>query len=205
MSKVYKFSGGNAAHEPFVMEDFTGGRRAHKEAGKVGGDVVAIEREAYEKGFASGEKAGFELGRQKAEVLFQGLGGVLEDLSGFREKLLKRCEGEVTELVLAIARKVIQRELELKEETVIDTVRAALAAVVASGRVVVKVNSKDMEVLSGHREELVRYSDGVKEMVLESDDTVSRGGCVIETNYGEVDATIDGIYSEIEERLRDDG
>lgn len=192
--------------EPFIMENFSSpDRGAGEKKEKVGGDSTAIEREAYEKGFSAGEKAGFELGRQKAEVLFQGLSGVIEELSMFRDSLYRRCEKEITELVLVIAKKVVQREMEVKEDSVINCVRAALGAVSLSGRIVIKINPKDMEVLGSHKPELTKYCEGVKEVVLESDDGITRGGCVIETNYGEVDATIEGVFAEIEEILRDAG
>lgn len=191
---------------PFVMEDFGGnGPAPEKEAETVGDDVVEIERQAYEKGFASGEKAGYEMGLEKARVAFQGIDGVLKELNSFGEKLARNCERDVTELALAVARKVVQREIETREETVVDCVRAALDLVVASGRIVVKVNPRDLEVLHDHTSELARGMDGLKGLSVEGDESVSRGGCVLETNYGEVDATIDGIMAEIEEKLRDAG
>lgn len=210
MSKIYKMpSNAGLKAEPFVMErlsSFSGEEaKASYNAGKVGGDVVALEREAYERGFAAGEKAGFEFGRQKAEVLFQGLGGILEEMTTFKERLYKPCEQEIVELSLAISKKVIQREAEVRKEVVLDCVRAGLKALVAAGEVLLRVNPKDLEVIHQYKSEFARYSDGVKGVSIEADENVSRGGCVIETTYGEVDVTFEGILSEIEERLRDGG
>lgn len=212
MSKVLysKRDWSDEGAEPFVMERFGGGGQAcgaaedGKNTGKVGDDIVAIEREAYEKGFTAGEKAGFEMGRKKAEVLFQGLSGVLAELNTFRESLYKGCEAEMVELVMAIARKVIPKAIEQRRETVVDCVKAALDVVVASGEILVKANPKDLEVIHQYTEELTRYTDGVKEVKVEADESIMKGGCVIETNYGEVDATINGVMAELEERLRDE-
>lgn len=169
----------------------------------IGGEIGEAERQAYEKGFASGEKAGFALGREKAEVTFSGLTSMLGDLSIFKETLHKLCEKEIVGLCLAIARKVLQREVEARHDVVLDCVRTALKAVVAAGEILIRVNPKDLEVLHAHRAELVKYGDGIKGVKIEGDDNVERGGCVIETNYGEVDATISGIISDIEEKLKD--
>lgn len=205
-SNVYKNTGLNSPEaEPYVLEDFGSspgtGQSAAAEK-KVGNDALVIERQAYERGFKSGEKAGFELGRKKAEVLFQGLDGVLGEISTFRDSLYKSCEKEIVELVLAIARKVIQREIEDRRDSVVDCVKASLKRVVASSSVVIKINTKDIEVINQYKEELTRFSDGIRELSIEGDDRISRGGCVIETNYGEVDATITGLLVEIEERLK---
>ncbi|MBI5810778.1 MAG: hypothetical protein HZB21_06295 [Deltaproteobacteria bacterium] len=208
MSKIYKFHAGGVHAEPFVMKNLEGAAEEEARAlygGKVVGDAGAVERQAYEKGFNAGEKAGFEFGRQKAEVLFQGLGDVLEELFRFKVELYGPCEQEMVDLTLAIAKKVIQREVEIRKEVVLDCVRAGLKALVAAGTVLIRVNPKDLEVIHQYKSEFARYSDGVKGVSIEADDNVSRGGCVIETNYGEVDVTIDGILNEIEERLNDAG
>jgi len=169
---------------------------------EVGGGVEAVEREAYERGFKAGEKAGFELGRQRAEVVFGGISEILDDIAAFRESLYRKCEKEMVEICLAIAAKVVRSEVEVKEDVVLDCIREALKAVVAGGEITIRVNPKDLETLRRHKDELAGYGEGVKGVQIEADPSVARGGSVIETNYGEIDATIDSIMHEIEERLR---
>ena len=210
MSKVLKKgSDPTPRAEPLVMEVFPDEGEAGPEGVvKVGGDEVALEREAYEKGFASGRKAGFELGRREAEVLFGRLGGIVEDLSAFRAELYGRCEREITALVLAIAGKVIKREIEDDGETVLRAVRAAVGAAAESGGMVIKVNPRDLDVVREYAGEIVTGRGGggkapPPEVSIRADESISRGGCVVETARGEVDATIEGLLAEIEERLKD--
>lgn len=198
-NNILKEKKGPAA-EPFVMETFAASGAGRR---KVGDQAVDIERKAYEEGFATGEKAGFDLGRKKAEVIFSGLEGLLAEISTFKETLFTKCEREMVELALAIARKVIQREVSVSGDVVLECVRAALRTAVAGGKVTVRVNPKDVEIITEHREELVKYTEGLKSLVIEGDGAVARGGALIDSNFGEVDATIDGVISEIEERLRD--
>ena len=47
-----------------------------------------IQRQAYEEGFASGEKAGFTEGKQKADVLIGSLHKLLEEIARFKEELV---------------------------------------------------------------------------------------------------------------------
>lgn len=203
LSKIFKDEG-SANAEPFILEShgiIIEGLPEENEA-KVGTSIEAIERDAYERGFKAGERAGFDFGKQKAEALFSGLSKVLEELSNFKDSLHKPCEKEVLELCLAISKKVVQRELELKEDSVLASVRAGLKAIAGAGEISIKVNSKDLEVLHSNKGDLVKFGNGVKGVILESDDAVSKGGCVITTNYGEVDATIETLMAEIDERLR---
>ena len=67
----------------------------------------------------------------------------------------------------------------------------------------VKVNPLDLEVMHQFRKDIEKYSGSVKGVSVDADETISRGGCIIETNYGEVDATIEGVFAEIEEKLKD--
>ncbi len=206
LSRIYRDTGSSA--EPYILEDLGLSPSPFETAegtldGKnVGGNIEAIEREAYERGFAAGERAGFEFGKQKAEVLFNGIAGLLEALSTLKETLHKPCEDEMVELCVAISRKVLQRELELKREGIVECVRTALKSVVAGGEITIKVNPKDQDILLSHKGELARYGDGVKGVKIESDESVSRGGCLVDTNFGEIDASIDSVMTEIEEKLK---
>lgn len=205
-SSIFKNTAILADVEPFEL----GGIEAIEEivpepdhSESIGSRIEALEREAYEKGFNAGEKAGYEFGRKKAEVLFSGIEGVLNELSTFKQTLFSKCEREMVELSLSIARKVIQRETVIKEDGVLECLRAALRAVVAGGQIAVRVNPKDLEVVNANRAELARFSGCAKGMSVESDETISRGGCAISTNFGEIDATIETALQEVEEKLND--
>jgi flagellar assembly protein FliH len=169
----------------------------------IGSRIEALEREAYEKGFHAGEKAGYEFGRKKAEVIFSGIEGVLNELTDFKGTLFSKCEKEMVELCMAVAKKVIQRETVIKEDGVLECLRAALKAVVAGGQIAIRVNAKDLDVVNANRTELSRFCGGVKGMSVEADEAIARGGCAISTNYGEIDATIETALQEVEEKLKD--
>lgn len=205
-SSIFKNTAIFADAEPFEL----GGIEALEEivpesehSESIGSRIEALEREAYEKGFNAGEKAGYEFGRKKAEVLFSGIEGILNELSTFKQSLFSRCEREMVELSLSIAKKVIQRETAIKEDGVLDCLRAALRAVVAGGQIAVRVNPKDLDIVNANRAELARFSGAAKGMSVESDETISRGGCAISTNFGEIDATIETVLQEVEEKLND--
>lgn len=169
----------------------------------IGTRIEAMEREAYERGFKAGEKAGFEFGKQKAEYHFNGIEGLLNELEAFKSTLFAKCEKEMAELCLALAKKVIHREAEIKEDGVLDCLRAAMKAVVAGGEIVIKVNQKDLEIVNNSRAELSRFCGGVKGMSVEADQGIARGGAIITTNFGEIDATIETAVCEIEDKFRD--
>ena len=207
LSRIYKQAVG-FEHTPLFIEtlgpdDIFPVTDEERKLGKIGSDRAAIEREAYENGFKAGEKAGFELGRQKADVLFSGLGGIIDELESFKQKIYGPCIDEMKELVLAIARKVIHRELEVKEDSVLSCVELALQSVVGGGNISIRVNPRDLDLMRRHRPEIIRSGEGIKSVSIESDESIAKGGCAIETRHGEIDATIESVIAEIEARLRD--
>ena len=80
--------------------------------------------------------------------------------------------------------------------------RFALRGIAASSEITIRLNPKDVDIISTHKPELLRSVDGIKGINLEQDERISRGGCVVDSNYGEVDATIDSLMKDIEDRLR---
>ncbi|VAW34539.1 hypothetical protein MNBD_DELTA02-777 [hydrothermal vent metagenome] len=164
----------------------------------------AVERESYERGFAAGEKAGFELGRQKAEGLFNKIGEMIEELSSLKETAFKDLEGEIIELTLALADKIASREIDADDEAVISNIKRAMQVASTTGDIIVKVNPRDRDVLFKYKEDLARYGVGVEGVRIETDDSVARGGCFLETSYGVVDATVHGIIGELKEKLDDE-
>lgn len=164
----------------------------------------AVEREAYERGFAVGEKAGFELGRQKAEGLFQKISGLIEELGACKETAFKDMEGEIIELTLALAEKIVSREINRDDKAVLTTIKRAMKVAATTGEITLMVNPADRDVLFEHKEDLARYGVGEGGVRIKTDESIARGGCFIETNYGVVDATVQGIIDELREKLDDE-
>lgn len=164
----------------------------------------AVEREAYERGFAAGEKGGFDLGRQKAEGLFQKIGQLIEGLGACKETAFKDMEGEIIELTLALAEKIASREIARDDEAVLKTIKRAMKVAATTGEITLKVNPADKDVLFEFKEDLAKYGVGVDGVRIEDDESIARGGCFIETNYGIVDATVAGIIDELREKLKDE-
>ncbi|MFQ5479834.1 MAG: FliH/SctL family protein [Thermodesulfobacteriota bacterium] len=153
--------------------------------------------ETYRMAFADGEKAGFEAGMREAAGLCRGLEAIMGEIGEFKKELFGECEHEVVELAMSVARKVIQRELSLREDSIVYVVKEALKAAVTNGKILIRLNPADMEMINGHGKDFQRFTKGFSAVAIEGDEGVSRGGCIIETDSGEVDATIEGLLDEV--------
>ncbi len=165
-------------------------------------DAAGSYEEGYRKGFADGRKAGLDEGLSEARVLCGGLQAIMEEIGAFKRSLFNECEKEAVSLCISIAKKVVQRELDMREDSVVFIVKEALKAAVTNGKIKVRLNPADMEIIMGLESELEKFTKGFAGVEFVGDDEVGRGGCLVETGTGEVDATIDGLFEEVEGLLK---
>lgn len=208
-TKIIRDGEGDEHAEPLKVEAFKEGQgvAAHAEDRSTGGSVVGapgmVEREAYELGFKAGERAGFAIGAQKATVTAQALARLLAEIGRFRNEIYGSAEKELATLAIAIARKVIGREVEISDDVVRGFARDAIDALTGEREIIIRMNPKDMETIKQYRAEILE-NGAAKSVRLRSDESISRGGCIVETNFQEAEATIEGCLRAIEERLKDE-
>ncbi len=178
------FKKGVVQAEPYGLKEF---------APAIGGEVTN-ERDAYEKGFKAGEEAGYAFGEQKAKLFFERMNGILEELSNFSEKMRDKLEPEVVELVFEVARKVVHAEVQTNKDVVVNIAREALKSVGNWKEIIICVNPVDYDYITKNGKDLAGMSRTVS---FESDESIQPGGCIIQEEYGEIDARIDEQLNEI--------
>jgi flagellar assembly protein FliH len=161
--------------------------------------ALEIEKDAYEKGFAQGEKDGAELGRKRWETIFDSFRQLEVELGRIQENLPRHYEREMVVLVFAIAKKILRLDLPLREETLLKTLQAAFEYVVDPRNVIIHLHPKDHQHLITHPEGLPWGPKGAESHNIRfiSDPTVTRGGCFLETSFGEIDATLESQLEQL--------
>ncbi len=142
-----------------------------------------------------------ELQEQELARLLTALSLTLDELSRLREKVLHENTRDMLRLVLALAEQVIQCEVRSNPEIIVATLQRALQSAISSDEYHVKVNPQDLAVVTEKKPLFLASVSGLKNITLEGDDCVSRGGCLIESDLGRVDATIEGQLQELRQKL----
>ncbi len=152
-----------------------------------------IETEAYIRGFNKGEKAGFEAAGDKIASVQAMLTGAMEELGRLQQRVRHDIEKEVVELALAVAERIVRQELGANRGAIADVVREALKKVEHQQEVVVRVNPADKQFLDPSRLPATDPAGQASPIRfrIEGDDAISRGGCFIETESGDIDARIE--------------
>lgn len=164
-----------------------------------------IAREAYNKGFEQGERAGFELGNKKAEAVAEALLATLEEIRQCRVEVLRQGETEAVRLAMVLAEKIVCREISLHEDVVIDVAREALSLCAESDRIRIEVNPEDDAFLKGCGDRFQKEVQGMKGIETVANPAVQRGGCIVDTALGRIDARVEKkieiLFGKLKEKI----
>ena len=127
--------------------------------------------------------------------------GAVKDMMAQREDLILAAEEEVVRLAVAVARRIVGDAVRVEEELVLDTVRRALRHVVEKESVVLRVNPEDLRIVREHESDWLAVLEGTRSLDIVEDGRVRRGGCLVETEAGNVEAQIEKQLATIERAL----
>lgn len=164
--------------------------------------VAEIEHEAYQKGYDAGREVGFKKGQSEVRRLIDRLGTIVGQAIDVREDIIAASEKQMVDMMLMIARKVIKDEVVERKEVVLNNIREALRRIKDRDRVNIRVNFSDLELTTAHKDELIKMMESLRKVNIYEDSRVDRGGCIIETDVGSIDARISTQLKEIEEAIR---
>jgi flagellar assembly protein FliH len=165
--------------------------------------VEAAERDAAKKGREDGREEGYKEGVAEAERLVGRLHVILDRAMDKRAEILAETETQVIELVLLVAKKVVKVISENQKSVVVQNIQQALRKLKTKSDVIVRVNLADLQLATEHVKDFVQMTENAKKLQIVEDSTVDRGGCVIETDFGEIDARIASQLNELEEKILD--
>jgi flagellar assembly protein FliH len=157
--------------------------------------------EALQKSREDGHEAGFAEGKAEVNRLIERMQLMLERAQDKRSEIIAEAEQEIIDLVLLIARKVVKVISENQRDIIISNVAEALRKVKGRGDVIIKVNMSDLKLSTEYKQEFIRLIESAKSVQIVEDSSVDCGGCIIETDFGEIDARIASQLAELESKI----
>ncbi len=143
----------------------------------------------------------------QAEGRERGLGAVTELLVGARAAAARGragAEPELRTLAVRIAEKLLGRELTLRPDAITDVVLQALCLAGDPREVLIRVHPDDLAALERGRPRLIERCRSARAVSWKGDEAVPRGGCVLDTELGFVDARLSTQLDAIERALKGD-
>lgn len=172
--------------------------RAERERLLAGARAEGLEagrREGHAEGLAQGLRDGHERaiaeGQQRLAALDSAWQAALAEFKAQQDRLQAESREDLITLALAIASRVVQREIVSRPEVVADQAQAVIRLAGRAARLTLHVNPEDVEIVSRALPGMAGLIGGTAGVELRPDPAVSRGSCVAHTpRSGVVDATI---------------
>jgi flagellar biosynthesis/type III secretory pathway protein FliH len=156
--------------------------------------------------------AGREAERLRAQAVTEGrergMAAVSELLVAARAsaaRAQRNVQGDLRTLAVRIAERILEREISLNPDAVSDIVAAALRQAGAPRDIVLRVHPDDLKALERGRPRLIERCSRTQAVLFRADATIARGGCIVETELGTVDARLPTQLEAIERALRGQG
>lgn len=175
--------------------------QAEEQIDKAQKQVQEIKDNAHKEGFEAGREEGFTSGKEEVDRLIEQLHHIIDKTLEKRQEIIEESETQLINLVLIIAKKVVKVISENQKNVVVNNVIQALRKLKSRGEVLLKVNLDDVDITTEHVKDFMRMVENVQSVTVVEDSTVDKGGCVVETDFGEIDARISSQLHEIEERI----
>lgn len=166
----------------------------HKEGHAEG--YAAGHKEGEAAGREQGHAAGYEDGKARTEAEAQRFGELANNLDQALAKIDDEVAEELLGLAVALARQMVQYTLATHPEAVAETVRAALMQL-PQGHAHIRLHPGDLQLVQEHLGEQLTH--GGHRLV--EDDTVTAGGCRIESPGAQIDATMETRWRRVLEQL----
>ena len=165
-------------------------------------NIKKEENEIYEKAQKEGSAKGYKEGKDEIQRLVQTLSNIITEASDLHKKIIVASEKQMVEQILLIARKVIKDETNTRKTIVVNNVKSALKNMSQCEKVKIRVNVQDLEVSSEHKKEFIHLLQENAVVTILEDSRIEKGGCVVESNIGSIDAKISTQLALIEQAIQ---
>ena len=169
------------------------------------GRLKELQEEAYKQAYQLGLEEGREKAYQESSEEYAMRLGTLEKLilsiENLKPELIAFNEAHIMRLTYVMAKKIAMGEISEHKELILSVVNKAIDAAQSDENITVRVSVDDLQFIDGMREKLGKEFDSLKRAKFESSDSITSGGCIVETNYGDVDATVEQRVDKLWESL----
>lgn len=190
------------SEKPYFQEDVFYPRLHDKEkeineAKKKALEIIQGAESQVGELLAKFQQEGTQKGLTEVAPLRGLLTNLLEEFKEFKVKAAKDLHPIVVDLAFQISKKVIKDEIQTNPEIVTKNAKAALETLIDKEHIILQVNPADKKLMEKHEKEIMKLFRDIKSLKIEGKESISRGGCYIRSDRGDVDATIETQFSEV--------
>ncbi len=144
-------------------------------------------QEGFQKGYQEGQEAGFKEYQdllEEAKTMKQGL---LDE----RRRTALSLEKDIVGLITETVRRVIQHEINENNELLLNLIQEGINKCTYTESLIIRVSDADYQVVSLYKNRVYMMTEGIEDIEIKSDASLSNGSIIIETASGKIDAGIE--------------
>ncbi|MFC1513497.1 FliH/SctL family protein [candidate division KSB1 bacterium] len=154
----------------------------------------------YQSGFEEGKEQGRAEEHEQLSEIKAKLGESIKEVLDFKDNLIFEAEKTIIDLALRFAKTIVGQEIKSSKTVVKNQLKKALEYLSDESSLIIRINPDDAEQFID-KEKCIpeQYLSSVK---IITDDSITRGGCVVETDLGVIDSTIESQTTELENAVK---
>ncbi len=167
-------------------------------------NLISRAREEAQSIKESAAKEGYQDGLSQAKADIDEVKNAITSFLGVKQEVFDRIAPEIMGISVDIAKKIIKKELQQDPSIIIDNIMEVLKGLSKDEpKLILKVNPAQVSLLKSEIPSVLTEVGLDAKVMIIPDETIMEGGCIVETNNGVVDATIETQLAVISEALRE--
>jgi flagellar biosynthesis/type III secretory pathway protein FliH len=161
-------------------------------------EAAEVREKALQAGYAEAkEEAAKEMQKMVNSqiTLHNALEKCLQELASLKDSILDQAEGDIVQLAIAIAKKLVCRELKQHPDTIAAVVREAIKAARSGDEIKIRMHPDDCSTLEQYMGELKQSLEDIGRdnvsIRIEEAPELTPGGCVVETDINLIDMSLE--------------
>jgi flagellar assembly protein FliH len=204
VSVLPQVSSGSSSRRPGPPENSAAGQM--RGGGFVGVDDLETRIGAeYQRGVVDGQRKaeesvrarvseGIQAEHQRVEKLF---GHAAEQWAGF----FAASEEAIVKFAFGVAERIVRKEISLDRAIVVEQIKEGIGRVLGVESVKIRVHPGDLPLVRQQKGSIQSSGDALRDIVVDGDESLEPGDCIIESDMGNIDARISTQLKQIENAL----
>ena len=168
--------------------------------------VAVIQEQAFAQGFelgkSEGHKEAFDNATNEINLGLQQLHAMIQKISEIKTDLIHQNETHMMTMIYQIAEKLAFDHIESKPEIILSVIQSAIETAQADEDILVSVAPEQLEFIENMKLQIGREFEFLKTIKLQAVVGIQSGGCIVETNYGVIDARIPERTSKLWDEIK---
>lgn len=152
----------------------------------------------FQKGFEEGKNKAIKDIHSKMDSLIEEFQNTIDRVNSERDKIFLSLKDEIGKLIISYVKKIIKLELNTNKDIIFSNIESALHKISSKESITIILSKEDIANVEEHADDIKKKIRGLKNIRFMAEPYISKGGCIIETDFGSIDATIKSQIFELE-------